>query len=80
VSSLERYAKNGCGGNGEGCKEADGSAIVDGKSLSVKVLLCSIFVLEDAIEITGVEDECVRLDGHCRETMESGALVRVRNG
>jgi len=80
VSSLERYAKNERGGNGEGCKEADGSAIVDGKSLSVEVLLCNIFVSEDAIEIVGVEDGCVRLDGHCRETMESGALVRVRNG
>jgi len=80
VSSLERYAKSEHGGNGEGCKEADGSAIVDGKSLSVEVLLCRVFVSEDAIEITGAEDRCVRLDWHCRETMESGALVRVRNG
>ena len=75
MSSLEQYAKSECGGNGEGCKEADGSAIVDGKSLLVKVLLCSVFILEDAIEIAGAEERCVRLDWHCRETMESGALV-----
>ena len=44
-----------CRGNGDGCREVDGSMIMDGKSLSIKALLCSVFVSEDAIEVATVE-------------------------
>ena len=42
-------------GNGDGCREVDGSTIMDGKSFSTEGLPCNVFVSEDAIEVATVE-------------------------
>ena len=42
-------------GNGDGCKEVDGSMTMDWKSFSIKGFPCSVFVSEDAMEVATVE-------------------------
>jgi len=50
-----RYVIKELRGNGDGCREVDGSTIMDGKSFSIEVLLCSVFVSEDTIKVATVE-------------------------
>ena len=47
-------------GNGDGGREVEGLMIMDSESLPVKVLLCSVFISEDAIELAAVEVRWVR--------------------
>ena len=55
MSNFRRYVIKERRGNGDGCREVDGSTIIDGKSFSTEGLLCSVFISEDAIEVVTVE-------------------------